>query len=235
MKSRKRHQVRPLVGVLLERAISNADEVYPWIIALGQQRWPIVDTGYGRTDVSRCTMVENMLTSDIDYTHLVMLDIDHDHGQDVVPKLIRAVTEDPSRLVVTALSFRRGQPYEPIAFRRNDEGLFQAVLTWEPGEVLGGLARIGLGAVIIAKEVFERVPWPWFKYEYLNRGEYPSEDIWFAKQCEAAGIGMYVDTRITNDHLSVARVNESVFWGYIKMREDQERQRQARGEVDNGA
>jgi len=233
MRSRKKHEVRPLVGVLLERAISYADEVYPWIVALGQQRWPLVNTGYGRTDVTRCNMAEHLLGSDVDYTHLVMLDIDHEHQHDVVARLIRAVTEDPARLVVGGLSFRRGKPYEPLAFRRNEDGLFQAVLTWKPGEVLGDIARLGFGSVIIAKQVFERVPWPWFKYTYPKRGEYPSEDIWFAEQCEAAGIGMFVDTRVTNDHLSVARVNQGVFWGYIKMVEEQERQKQA--EADNGA
>jgi len=214
-----KHWCQPLVGVPLERAISDAEVVYPWLMALGQQGWPIVSTGYGRTDVTRNRMAEHLLESP--QTHLVMLDIDHDHPQDVVARLVRAVEEDPGRLVVTALSFRRGQPYEPIAYGRNEEGEFTPVIDWGPGEVLA-VARIGFGAAIIAREVFNRIDWPWFKYEYPQRGQYPTEDIWFAKQCEAAGIGMYVDTRIRNDHLSVARVNESVFRGYLGMLEGQE-------------
>lgn len=203
----------PAVGIPLERAISNASEVTPWLVAVAQQGWPFISQSYTRTDMARNLFAEHVLAHE-QFTHLVMLDIDHDHPFDVVTRLVRSVEEDAARQVVTALSFRRGQPYEPVAYRRTEENRFVAVLDWEPGEVLQ-VDVVGCGAIIIAREVFERVPWPWFGYSYPARGEYPSDDVWFSERCRNHDVNLYVDTRIRNDHLTVARVNDGVFRAYL--------------------
>jgi len=206
--------IRPAVGIPKERAISYADEVYPWIVATAQQ-WPIINLSYGRTDWARNEFVEHIM-KDGNFTHLVMLDIDHAHPFDIVGQLCESVSEDPiSRQALSALAFRRNQPYDPIAWKWDKKKkAFYTITTWEPGEVLE-VDQFSGAANIIAREVFERLPWPWFKYEYPERGAYPGEELWFCKQARKAGIKLHVDTRIETPHLSVSKIDERVFRHYV--------------------
>jgi len=151
------------------------------------------------------------------FTHLVMLDLDHEHPMDIVGHLCESVAEDPKRLAVSALAFRRGEPYEPIAFEKGDDGLYYSIIEWEPGEVLA-VDQFSTSACIIAREVFERIPRPWFRYTYPgSKDTFPSEDIWFCEKGGEAGIQFYVDTRIRTTHLGIGKVNESVFRGYMEL------------------
>lgn len=206
--------IRLAVGIPLERSISFASEVAPWFAATAQQ-WPIIQLQYGRTDRARNEFAEHILREG-DFTHLAMLDLDHDHPWDIVGKLAESVSEDPTgRLAVSALAFRRSPPYDPIAWRWDKKAKqFYTVTEWEPGEVLE-VDQLSTSACIIAREVFERLPWPWFKYEYPERGHFPTEDLWFCKQARKAGIKMFVDTRIRTPHLNVGRIDEAVFRHYL--------------------
>jgi len=218
--------IRPAVGIPMERAISYADQVYPWLMATAQQ-WPIINLAYMRTDMARNNFAEHILKDD-DFTHLIMLDLDHEHPLTVVGQLCESVAEDPTgRLALSALAFRRSQPYDPIAWRWDKkEKAFFTVTDWEPGEVLE-VDQFSISASIIAREVFERLPWPWFKYEYFTRGSHPGEELWFCKQARKAGIKLHVDTRISTTHLNVAKIDERVFRHYVA-------ERQRRQEVENG-
>jgi len=217
--------VRPLVGIPIERAISYAPVVRSWMMGIAQQGWPQVALDYNRTDVARHLMAWQLL-DETDCTHLIMLDIDHDHRLDIVIKLCASIAEArdhddiPDREVVSALCFRRGKPYEPIAYREDDEGLLSVVMEWERDEVLE-VDRMGFGAVIIAREVFERLPLPWFAYSYrqVESRHFPTEDDHWSRLCKAHGVKMWVDTRIRAPHLTIARVNEQTFQGYLALQE----------------
>jgi len=215
--------IRPIVGIPLERAISFADQVYPWMMAIAQQ-WPICVQSYQRVDKGRNIFAEHLL-DEPRFTHLVMLDLDHEHPIDIVGKLCESVAEAPDeRRAVSALAFRRAQPYDPIAWRWDDEvEEFYSITSWEPGEVLE-VDQFSTSACIIAREVFEEMPWPWFKYQYPKRGIYPTEDIWFCTEARRLGIKMHVDTRIRTLHLNVGRVDEAVFRHYVM---DQARRQEA--------
>lgn len=207
-----------MVGIPPERAISYAPVVKTWMTQIAQQGWPQIGLDYHRTDVARHVCAWHLL-DDTDCTHLVMLDIDHDHESHVVAKLCDCVSEDPeNRQVVSALCFRRGQPYEPIAYRLDADGILGPVLEWQEGELIE-VDSLGFGAVIIAREVFERLPLPWFAYDYtyVENRHFPSEDSWFSRQCKENGIRMWVDTRIRAPHLTIAFVNEDTYRGYVAL------------------
>lgn len=207
--------VRPMVGVPLERAISHADQVVPWLVGIAQQGWAFVFQGFGRTDVTRNRMAEHFIECK-DFTHLVMLDLDHGHPLNVVWQLCKRAAEGLE--VVSALAFRRGEPYEPMAFRyENGTGLAYAVTEWERGAV-EPVDVLGFGAVIIARSVLERLERPWFQYAYRD-GHYPTEDIHFCQECRKAGIGLYVDFGLATDHLIVSPVNERVFRAHMAVME----------------
>ena len=46
----------------------------------------------------------------------------------------------------------------------------------------------GLSCCLIAREVFERVPEPWFKFEVRPDGNQTGEDIWFCERAAEVGI-----------------------------------------------
>ena len=126
--------IKPIVGLPLERATSYSEIVMTWLISLAQQGWAFIDPHYRRTDLTR-NLYSYHLLDNPKFTHIVMLDMDHRHPPDIVAKLCKSVAEDPGRAVVSALTYRRGVPYEPIAWRQGDEGRFHAVTEWQPGEV----------------------------------------------------------------------------------------------------
>ena len=206
--------ITPIISLPLERATSYSEIVMPWVISLAQQGWAFIDPAYRRTDLNRNMACYHLLDNPR-FTHLIMLDMDHKHPTDIVMKLLRAVKEDESRAVVSALTFRRGQPYEPIAFRL--EGTkYKAILEWEPGAVLE-VDQCSPACTIFSREIFEEIDPPWWAYTYHpERFYYPTEDIYFSKLCREHGFKQVVDTRIESIHLSTAYVGLDTFRGYLK-------------------
>lgn len=65
---------------------------------------------------------------------------------------------------------------------------------------------ISTGMLMIRREVFENVPWPWFETAWRHNSFY-YEDVIFGQKCEEAGYDLYVDTRIQSAHMTG---NESI-------------------------
>ena len=213
--------ITPIVGLPLERATSYSEIVMTWLISLAQQGWAFIDPHYRRTDLTR-NLYSYHLLDNPKFTHIVMLDMDHRHPPDIVAKLCKSVAEDPGRAVVSALTYRRGVPYEPIAWRKGDEGRFHAVTEWQPGEVFD-VDQVSPACTIISREIFEAIDPPWWAYTYHpERYYYPTEDVYFSKLCRDHGFRQCVDTRIESEHLGVAFIGEETFRGYMQLLEQQE-------------
>lgn len=184
--------------------------------ALGFQN---IVTGYARVDVARNKIVQCFLeaTQDPDAS-LVMLDCDHNHPKDIVPRLARFPHEVG---VIGALAFRRGMPFDPCFYMRVNEGL---VCPIEFGEILKGVA-VGTGAICIKRWVFEELEksgwkYPYFRYEYPDYDpkspvDFPSEDMVFAKACEKIGIAHYCDTSLITPHLTMAEIDQESWLQYL--------------------
>lgn len=213
--AKHRARILPIIGIPLERSISHASRVIPWIATIAQKGYAFAFLPYGRTDVTRNRFAVHLLENP-KFTHLVMLDLDHEHPPDIVERLCQRVAEDPTRQVVSALAFRRGEPFDPIAYRFDEEDPEQlySVSEWQPGEVLE-VDRLGFGAVIIERSVFDVLPKPWFRYTYEKEDSYPTEDVWFSQSCLDHGVKLWVDTGTVTDHLITSMVNERVFRGYL--------------------
>ena len=208
--------ILPIVALPLERATSYSEIVATWMISLAQQGWAFIDPHYRRTDLARILYSYHLLDNP-KFSHIVMLDMDHQHPKDIVYKLCRAVVEDPSRMVVSALTYRRGVPYEPIAWKLNEQGSYDAVTEWERGEVIE-VDMCSPACTIISREVFENTDPPWWMYTYHPESMFfPSEDVHFARICRENGFKMVVDTRVESVHLSTAFINEDTFRGYMDL------------------
>ena len=64
-------------------------------------------------------------------------------------------------------------------------------------EIHGG----GLGCALIKADVFDRIEFPYFDWVNYGNGMLLGEDTHFCSRCAAAGIPIYVDTRVTCGHV----------------------------------
>jgi len=214
------NDVRVLVGVPLERNVSDTAFLAFWEIA--RQGYPLIPRAYCRCDIHRNEMARVLLHSP--YTHLVMLDLDHLHPANTVQNLIARVREDPSRKVVANLNFRRSPPYDPCAYWWDaDKQQYYTRTEWPP-EVLQ-CDVIGHGAVIIAREVFETIPPPWWAYTYDPKScamdadgpwVFSSDDIFFCNRCKEFGVNVYVDPTHTSPHLYQAQITEATYKSHLQ-------------------
>ena len=206
-----------MIGVPLERTISHASLVFHRFIEIAAQGAVFLKQDYTRTDLARNRFATKLLESD--YTHLLMLDLDHVHPADIVQRLARWVLMNPEIEVVGGLNFRRSEPYEPCCFFLDREhGTVNAPADW--GKGLMKVDYIGTGSILIAREVFEKIEPPWFYNVYGIEAnwadEWPGEDIGFSEKCQKAGVNMYVDTTTTSPHISERLIAEQTFRSYLE-------------------
>ena len=189
--------IRLIVGVPLGRGVDSTCFIGLWNVA--RHGYHIAPLIYGRTDANRNRMAHAMLESE--YTHILMLDADHHHTPDIPGRLARWVIDDPDRLIVAGLNFRRGSPFEALAFDRVGDKL-EHITQW--GDDLFEVEATGHGSTLISREVFERIPPPWWAYPYnhASKGVYPSEDMFFCMQARMDDIKIFVDPSAVSPHLT---------------------------------
>ena len=206
---------RILLGIPLERTIAHASLVFHRFMEIAAQGVAFVKQDYTRTDLARNRFAEKLLESN--YTHLLMLDLDHVHPADIVQRLARFPMMNPAVQIVGGLNFRRSEPYEPCAFIRNADGSLGAPAEWSPG--LMEVDYLGTGSILIAREVFEAIEPPWFYNIYEHEGkwedQWPGEDIGFNEKVKAAGIKMFLDTTTTSPHVTDRLIGEKTFRNYL--------------------
>lgn len=201
---------RVALAIPIERSISYAEKVfYNFLYIASQSPW-FIECPYGRIDVIRNQIAIQLLATDL--THVLMLDIDHKHPENIIQSFAKWAIIKPEARVIAGLNFRRREPYDPVAGNLTGDGLRRPILTeWGPG--LQEYDESGAAALFIHRSVFETLPPPWFTNDYSRAWEnnYPGEDIGFCHKCHDYGIPVYVDTGITSPHCTDTLVTESTF------------------------
>ena len=214
---------RVVVFVPMPQALPHADAVFPHFIGIAQTGVPFMWLPYGRTDAVRNQAAQGLLDSD--YTHILMLDSDQRHPLDIVQRLCRWVIDDPERLIVGGLYFRRGEPYDPLVWRLVDNEP-QIMTEWQQGLIECDV--IGTGAILIDRRVFGQVERPWFWYDYSGIASpgysWPTEDITFCLAAREAGIKIYCDTTVDSPHAYTSFINERTYRSFRAMKAAQETQ-----------
>lgn len=205
---------RIVLGIPQERAMSHATQVFYNFWGIAQQGVPVFMMPYQRIDVARNKFAVELLRSD--FTHLLMLDIDHKHPLDIVQRLARWVIAKPEVQVVGGLNFRRNEPYDPCCGFWGNDGKYYPPADWDEGLI--EVDVIGTGSILIAREVFELIPPPWFYFDYSKvwADTWIGEDITFSKLCNKQGIKLYVDTTLTSPHMTDAWVGKDTFKAYME-------------------
>ena len=203
--------MRIVVGIPMERTIMQ--EAFFGFAAILQQGWSLAQLPYTRNDVARHKLCQFLLQSD--YTHLLMLDSDHVHPVDVVPRLARWFQTYPQVRVVGGLNFRRGEPYDPCAFVDPGDGEFHRLAEWGNGAVR--VDALGTGSMMIDKRVFELLPEEkgWFDYAYPNHTGWPGTDMAFSARCREAGVGLWCDTTCTSPHIGTMMIDADTYKRFL--------------------
>jgi len=158
---------------------------------------------WARNDLVRAGMEKKrMLTGDtLDYTHFLWLDTDHIFNGDLCCQLARhfAIPEVDS---VSALYFARTGTYMPVAYVKdfNTDPYKHFPLVEVPNN-LCEVDATGFGAILMKRDVFERVPYPWFTLDWRA-----GEDIAFCVEAKKRGIRFFLDGQYKLGHLGDRQV-----------------------------
>lgn len=197
----------------------------------GALRYKPLVLEYGRTDDIRNKLVYRFrqLASDPNDC-LVMLDADHLHPKGVVSRLAAYET---SKGVIAGLNFLRGENHRPLLFIRDpeDRSVYMALGPDEiPDNMLVAADAVGTGAIMIRRWVFDELEKkgfkaPFFRYEYPEENDpgrgNPSEDMYFSRLCEAAGIQVWCDTGLVSPHQMLRFADKSSWEQYFNEHIDQ--------------
>lgn len=197
-----------LIGFPCERTVMNQalDGMAGVIYRAALHGWDIFNFGYRFTDVARNQMAEKLLESDNEW--LCMLDSDHRHAPDVVEALLACALAFPEQVdVMSGLNYRRGYPYEPMAYRYNAEGRLRPLYTW--GEGMIEVDAVATCACLIHRRVFEALKPPWFWFSYSEDGRWQGEDINFFKRLKReTPFRVWVHPQITSPHFIVDEIGD---------------------------
>ena len=207
-------------AALSERAGAASDDCYNAMLDVaehcGANGYKHLRYGYSRTDFVRNEYVKAFLANtQRDNDLLVMLDCDHKYPADIVS---RFAAHDPQLGVVGALAYRRGEPYDPLFFVRIN-GSLHSLAEFETNALIA-CAIVSTSAISIRRWVLLELMHkgylqPFFRYEYPTDGSGPSEDMYFGRICEQAGIWHYVDTSLIIPHATKSWVDKDVYDAFM--------------------
>lgn len=202
---------RRFFAFLWERCLYNeaAQALAGVCLFAGRMDYTFISVGYQRTDVARMRIVQEfMRQSASPQDLLVMLDADHAHPADILPRLERR-----GEGVVGALAVKRNAPHYPCALVRRADGKFTVPdnTALQSGALLP-VTMVGTGAICIRRHVIQNLQARaggkfLFRYDYPEDvndfQQLPADDNGFGALCEQAGIQHYLDTSIVTPHLAV--------------------------------
>jgi hypothetical protein len=159
--------------------------------------YPYVDyyTFKGRpTDYIRNYVVREFLKRD--YTHVFMVDSDEAIPIDAVERLLNlnaplATGCYPAKCdnsIKWALSMRGSDGHYRLLDKLTDSSA--------PFVVDAG----GAGCLLIRRDVFDAIKWPWFRWIENEDGSQMSEDIYFFSKCNEAGLRCIADPQVLVRH-----------------------------------
>ncbi len=147
-------------------------------------------------------------------THLFFLDSDVEPPLDVLDRLLKLdapLAGGCYPLLANGLRWALS--------RRDNQGSYQLLAELpdesEPFEVDAG----GAGCLLIRRDTFEFIKWPWFRWIERPDGSQMSEDIYFFQKANKAGFVLKVDPKIICHHFKTINLT-SLMVARMKNRKD---------------
>lgn len=171
-------------------------------------------------DVNRNVLVERAL-SDPATTHILFLDSDTVLPYDMIARFLKFMEMDHVHMM-SGIYYQKNIPFRTTQFMEFDEKKSTRirVADYQEGELVK-IQSAGAGALLIKREVFDRIEQPYFKFILSDTGNrYLGEDIYFFRKTEEAGLNLYVDTSIICQHMNGTTMFPAVFeQGFLEIGE----------------
>ena len=163
-------------------------------------------------DTARNSIVDEFLKMPGKY--LMMIDDDHEFSPKTALKLMEHNVD-----IVGALAFKRRPDYQPCVYRQNQEDKqYYPILP----KVFQEVDVVGSGCIMIKKEVFEKVKFPYFYTEYDEKGVHWSVDFRFCQKAKKEGYKIFVDPTVEIPHIGEQEiVNSNTFLKHISKLNEQ--------------
>jgi hypothetical protein len=128
-------------------------------------------------------------------THIFFMDDDMTFPQDA---LMRLLAHDVP--IVSGHYVKRFPPFWPVAMRYVGPTGYTSLIDFCPG--LQEVDVVGGGCLLIKREVFETIPYPWFEYvSEEHKGVQTTEDVPFCEKAKKAGFPILLDFDVQCGHL----------------------------------
>jgi len=150
-------------------------------------------------DTARNLLVKKAL-EDVTVTHILMIDDDMTFESDFLLKLIAHDVD-----IVGGLAFKRTPDYHPCVYKKiNGTDDHTPIFP----EVFQEVDAIGTGGILIKREVFEKLKYPFFETWYAedNPDKHFSVDFDFCLKSKAAGLKIFVDPEASMGHIGEASI-----------------------------
>jgi len=158
-------------------------------------------------DKARNDLVKVALEAKCDYIFFIDSDM-------ILPKLTLERLYDMNVPVASGLYFAKSPPYLPVVRDFiEDRFIFKKIIDFGKIIEVGG---VGMGCCLIKKEVFDKLEYPWFKFEWKkfapsayeendleakDRVYQESEDLGFCKAVLESGFKIYLNSDIVCGHV----------------------------------
>ena len=116
--------------------------------------------------------------------------------------------------IVAANYATRRMPVKPVAMM-DEKGKIGRVYTAPDSEGLQPVDYIGMGVMMVKREVFEKMEQPWFAIPYSTKGDhYIGEDVFFCTKAREAGFEVLVDHDLSHHvkHIGTLEYSHEDAW-----------------------
>ncbi|TET10494.1 hypothetical protein E3J84_03950 [Candidatus Aerophobetes bacterium] len=177
---------------------------------------------YGPTiDVNRNVLVQEALL-DEGTTHILFVDTDMIIPHNLLGRFLLHMEDDKTIDVMSGIYFQRDIPFRSTQFLEWGDEFFKRLRAADyPEGALVDIDAAGAGALLIKRDVFDKIKQPHFEFLLLNYGcQYLGEDITFFKKMKEAGLRTCVDTSIICQHIGAGLIVPLVFErGFLELGE----------------
>ena len=128
-------------------------------------------------------------------THILFIDSDMRFPQDMIERLLKHDLD-----IVATNCARRRMPTGPTAQLYKENGERELVWTMPESTGLQEVGSVGMGVMLIKREVFEALAEPWFETPWrVDKRGYIGEDVFFCQKAAAAGFKIWIDHDVSKE------------------------------------
>jgi hypothetical protein len=139
---------------------------------------------------ARNSIVEKAL-EEKETTHVFMIDDDMTFKPDILLRMLEHNVD-----IIGALAFKRTDTFAPCTYLGRNGKLYPII-----PESMMKVTAVGSAGLLVKREVYEKVPYPWFETYYNEEKRLTSVDIDFCNKARKAGFDIYVDPALEMGHI----------------------------------